>query len=72
MFVDAVGREEKNMFDPFSRPIFYNDEDYAAFERVMHEAQQRVPVRILRWKRRFGRWAGLVNKCSTRETIPDP
>lgn len=29
------------------RTIFLKDEDYAAFERVMAEAHQRVPIRIL-------------------------
>jgi|SRR5688572_23555363 len=31
------------------RRIFHNDRDYLAFERVLAEVQQRVPMRILAW-----------------------
>jgi putative transposase len=31
------------------RTLFHKPEDYAAFERVLAEAHQRVPIRILAW-----------------------
>jgi putative transposase len=31
------------------RTIFHNDRDYLAFERVLGEVQERVPMRILAW-----------------------
>jgi putative transposase len=30
-------------------PLFRKEADYAAFERILHEAQQRHPTRILAW-----------------------
>lgn len=37
---------------PFRTPclrLFKKDEDYLAFERVLAEAHQRIPIRILGW-----------------------
>lgn len=31
------------------RTLFHKDEDYAAFERVLSQAHQRIPIRILAW-----------------------
>jgi putative transposase len=40
--------------------LFRNDEDYAAFERVMLEAHQRVPLRILAWCLMKNHWQFVV------------
>lgn len=31
------------------RRIFHHDRDYLAFERVLAEAQERIPMRIVAW-----------------------
>lgn len=36
--------------------IFHKEEDYAAFERVMAEAWQRVPIRILSYTLMPNHW----------------
>ena len=39
-----------------SAPLFRKKADYAAFERVMLEAQERHPTRILTWSLMRNHW----------------
>ncbi len=59
--------------------LFRNNEDYAAFERVMLEAHQRVPLHILAWHLMLWsirpalarRSCGAVNSCGGRHMTLD-